>query len=478
MTGVKTILPEAYLPARVPLSVWRQSGWITLDRRTGFREGCLTEAKGADPRTLPALCTSPCPKRTAHTPIAGKPHTLQVIGGEIYAVSNVDGEDILFRTRGGEWQSLSLGTAHAGVPRRILPYTHSTDPFDTSRDFPMVMLFPDGFYVRPDRDEMQLYKINQWPDTEMPYLSDACAHLSRVFGVGGMFAYASQHNDILRWKFDTEDSVSAAHAWVTASQSGSTTSAADFTAIVPFSGMLLAFKERICQQIGGNKNPFRIADLLAVGTSDKRTVAHVGPYLIFADRHEVYRFDGSDVREIGAPLAAPDLSGAIAATADGLYYLYVPALGRVFTYAYETGAWCELYPFSERPVAAMASVQDGGVLFIDEGGELYATAEAEELPFSIETTPIVPNLPAPSRLLRLRLTFLAEAGAELTVSCRLSDGELVPLCTVTGDGRTQRKSLRIPAAADTAASLCFAGHGKVHVKALDLVTAETAHDGT
>lgn len=471
-------LPEAYLPKRAPLSVWRQSGWRGLDRRSGVKEGFLSRAEGIDPRTLPTLTTMKRPKRTAHKPIAGIPLSLSVADGVLFVAAEKNGETVLYREWGGEWQAFSLGTAYPGQARTVLPfpyYNHPDNPLDDRFNYPMTTVFPDGVYVRPDQEESAVYKLYSRSD-EGPYLSHACLYLSRLFGVGGVIAYASDHNSVTKWQYDTENNVSASHAWYTTSQAGGTTGG-DFTAIAPFSGQLLAFKEKSCLAISGNKNPFRIAELLSVGTTDGKTVAQAGECLFFADRREVYCYDGEEVRAIGAPLGAPDLSGAIGAGADGLYYLYVPSVDRIFLYAPATGAWSELSRFTEHKIAAMASTGNGHCLFLDESGALYSTEGATDICFSAESTTLVPALPAPSRLVRLRLTLTADEGASLALSCRFSGGKSVPLCTVEGHGRTERRSIRIPTTSDTAASLVFEGDGKIIINEMDLVTAETATDG-
>ncbi|MBQ8859699.1 MAG: hypothetical protein IJ012_07950 [Clostridia bacterium] len=475
-----SILPEAYLPKSAPLSVWRQSGWITLDRRDGIREGCLIEARGVDPRALPTLTTLPMPKRTAHPALAGKPLSLHLVDGVLYAVTEQDGEATLWREKDGAWQAYSLGNAYPSQARTVLSFTYYNfpdNPLNTTYNYPMVLILPDGYYLRPDEEEAKLYNLYM-REGAMPYLSSACVYLSRLFGVGGGVAYASDHNCVTEWNFDTADSISASHAWYTTSHSAGAANAGDFTAIVAYSGLILAFKEQCCQMIAGSKNPFRIADLLSVGAADARTVAQVGPYLMFADRQQVYRFDGDDVREVGMPLHVEDFSGAVAASGGGLYYLYVPSCNRVFTYSSDTGAWGELYSFTTKPIVSMVGLGEKGCLFLDEAGEIYTTEDAEEICFSVETSSIVPDLPAPSRLLRLRLTLVATEGASLSLSCRFSDGRTLPLFTIEGDGRTQRRSVRIPGASDTAASLLFTGTGKISIKAIDLVTAETATDGT
>ena len=479
--AVKTPLPEAYLPRRAPVSAWRQTGWRSLDRREGVRQGTLTEAQGADPRALPALSILPTPVPAPIPAVTGRALSMHTVNGILYVLTEANGAITLWVLRDGSWATLSLDAVYPGQPRTVLPFTyynHPNDPLDTDRNYPMVLIFPDGYYIRPDQSKLEKYTICKNVDSELPYFTHACTHLSRVFGVGEDRAYASDHNRVTEWQYDEPDNVSASHAWVTASQAGGERHAGHFTAIVSFAGMLLAFKERACYAIGGTKNPFRIRELLSVGTADARTVAQVGTDLFFCDREQVYRFDGGEVREIGAPLGITDFSGALGAAGRGLYYLYVPSCRKTFVYASDTGAWSELYPFTGNAILAMTSNGNGDCLFLDSEGSFYTTKESDAYSFSIKTSELIPDLPAPARLLRVRVTAKAEQGASLSLSCCLSDGRTLPLATIEGDGRTLRQSVPVPAVADTAASLHFTGNGKISITSLDLVTAETATDGT
>ena len=472
------LLPDAYLPRRSPLTVWRQAGYRTLDRRGGVRDACLAVARGIDPRAYPSLASFSKPRPLSLPALGGNPLSLHAIDGELYATVEHEGTVWFYRTYNGAWQSVVLGTSDPTLPRTILPFTYynfPSNPLSTDYNFPMVLIFPDGKFIRPDREEMTLSSIYQRTDGSLPYLRNACVYLSRVFGVGGDRAYASDHNCVTRWEYDTASSISASHAWVTASQSG-THNAGNFTAILPFAGQLLAFKEDFCQAIGGSKNPFRIYDLLSVGTIDARSVVQVGSYLLFASRRQVYRYDGDAVYEVGSSLHIEDFTGAMGGTAHGLYYLYVPSERTVFVYSPETDAWSELYPFTDKEIVAIASDKNG-CLFMDASGVLYTTEEATDFDFSAETTSLVPSFSAPSRPARLRLTITAAADAVLSLSCRFSDGSVAPLAKIKGDGGSKRESVHIPAVADTCTTLCFEGQGAITIKAIELVTAQTATDG-
>ena len=476
---MKAPLPEAFLPKHAPITAWRQAGWRTLDRREGIRQGVLTEAAGADPRALPALSPLPTPTRMSLPSVTGRVISMQVLDGVVYAVTEKNGLDTLWVFRDIGYSTYSLHPDHTGMPRTILPFTHysnPSDPLDTEESFPMVLILPDGYYLRPDQPNGELLPISE--DGTFPPLTHACAYLSRLFGVGEDRAYASNYNNVHTWTYDTAEAISASHAWVTTSQSGGERSAGYFTAILPFSGMLLAFKTYSCYVIRGNKSPFRLTELLSVGTFDARTVAQVGTSLFFCDFNRVYRYDGSEVREIGAPLGVTDLFGALGAAGGSMYYLYVPLCHKVFVYATDTGAWSELYPFTPHPIRGMASNGAGECLFLDSQGDFYTTRTTEAYRFAVKTSELIPDLSAPARLLRVRVTARLEEEASLSVSCCLSDGRILPLTTIAGEGRTLRQSIPIPAVADSAASLLFEGNGKISITSLDLVTAATATDGT
>ena len=165
----------------------------------------------------------------------------------------------------------------------------------------------------------------------------------------------------------------------------------------------------------------------------------------------------------------------IGGAAGGLLYLLVPNEG-IFTYSPATGAWSELHPFGEREITLLCTGRDE-CLFVDGDGAVYSTKEGVARPFEVCTTPFVPELSAPFRLVRLRLTMTAAPAASLEILCRNSRGEEVSVATLTGDGRTRRESVRIPIGADTATTLCLRGQGEITVTAMETVVAVTATDG-
>ena len=468
-------LPNAYLPRVGRRTTLRLPGYRTLDRRGGVREGCLCEARGVDPARLPELCALPAPQKSGYA-VAGTPLSMQVLDGDIYVTVNNRGTVYFYRFRDGGMNTFSLGTNDPNTPRSVLLfryYGNPNNPIGSSTNFRKAVIFPDGKLCKIDSAPPTLHNLQRNKDTEIPPLTHACVYLSRVFGVCEDRLYASGFNAAGAWNYDTADDISATNAWVTTSQS-STRASGDFTGIAVYGGQVLAFKESFCQVVHNTRNPFRLSDLMTVGTVDGRSIAEAGGYLFFAGRGQVYRYDGDSAREIGDPLGISDFTGSFGAGAGGLYYLYVPSAETIFVYSPQTDAWSTLPAFTTAPILAMAAT-DTVCYFLSADGIIYTTEGAQAGPLHAEAAPLIPAGEGSFRLARLRLTLTAEEGATLSVSYRDTKGHETPLLAYTGTGGTHRVISRTLSPADYGGKLIFAGNGDVRIHGIELVTqtAET-----
>ncbi len=467
-------LPKAFLPRAGRRAALRLPGYRTLDLRGGVREGCLSVAQGVDPACLPELCVMPTPKKAGHT-LPGTPLSIHVIDGRLYAVTNQDGNVFLYCYRDGGVNIFDLGTEDTVSPRVLLPFNYYGKPNEPLQgsSFRKAVIFPDAKMCKIDSNPPTLHQLARGYDMPIPPLSHACVYLSRVFGVCGDRVYASNFNAAGYWNYDTAEDISATHAWVTTSQS-STRARGDFTGIAVYDGQVLAFKEGFCQVVRNTRNPFRLSDLMTVGTVDGRSIAEAGGYLFFAGRGQVYRYDGDSAREIGDSLAVTDYSGSIGAGVGGLYYLYVPQAKGVFVYSPKTDAWTMLSAFTSVPIVGMAAT-DTVCYFLDADGVIYTTEGATPAAMYAEAAPLISAGGDSFRLFRLRLTLTAAQGASLTVSYQDTKGVSTPLLTYTGTGETRRIISRTLSPADYGGRLIYQARGKVHIHTVELVTqtAET-----
>ncbi len=448
--------PNAYLPRARAGRVLPFGGYRGLDRRNDVQEGYLKKACGVDPRHLPALCAAPAPVDSGMA-VPGTPLSLHYVAGDFYALSLVGGERTLTRFRAGDMQSIPLtgDATHAGGS--VLRFTRYAEPGSplTSYAYQKAVLFPDRVYCRTDQEELVAEELNRGSGFS-PALTHACVHLSRVFGVKGDQLYASGFNSAGGWVYDSPDDISAAHAWMTTSQSNART-AGNFTGITVYGGQVLGFKAGAVLAVTGTHNPFRLSELLSVGAADGRSIAEVGGELFFAGEGQVYRYNGDTVMEIGDPLAIGDFNGCVATALPGLYFLYVPKTKETFLYSTETGAWAEV---SLPPSVSMTN--DGQhAYFLAEDGHVYTTRGAVPVGFMAEAAPLIPGTDIPFRMTRLRATVRAERGGTLDIAYCDSTGRRYPMLSHVGTGGTRREVSRTLTAADFGGCLAFFGAGDV-----------------
>ena len=462
-------LPRATLPRGGKILSLQMEGYRGLDRRTGAAAGRLTVAEGVDPRRLPALVTMKTPGKSKYQ-FPGTPRALHPIGEDLFVVTRVGSGIRLERVHEGEITEIQMSWDDKGVPYVILPfqyYSNPSDPFNSATKRPIAAIYPENKKVFVDSLLTEWSDLGRTRDTKIPPIEIGHVYLSRVFGAVGDSLYASELNDAGGWTFDKVGSISSSHAWATTSQSGARTMG-DFTAITSFGGQLLAFKENVCLAVYNNRNPFRLSELMSVGTSSGASVAQTGGTLFFTSARQVYCYDGGSPREIGAPLGDLDFSDAIGAAFEGLYYLYVPSEERLFVYSPATGAWAAMPRFWVGPITAMAATADA-CLFLDGSGNLYTTEAAAHKQMTAEATALLPSSPAPFRLCRLRMAIDAAAGATLSVSYVDTHGRETPLCSHTARGGAEQIESRVISAADYGGSLRFSSLGEVRLGQITLL---------
>lgn len=359
-----------------------------------------------------------------------------------------------------------------GELREILQFNLYSDPSDPLGGAyqHMGLLFPDGLYFPLGTDTPTLADLSDKFGRPIPRLERACVYLSRVFGVAGDRLYASAYNDPQNWDVDTATDTGAANAWSATVQSN-TEASGDFRAIVSFGGEVLAFKDGFCHVLSGTKNPFRVSDLFAVGAACPRSVAEVGGKLFFADKKQVYRYNGDSVIPIGDGLSVPDFSGSVGCAGDGVYYLFVPEVGELFAYAVEAGAWSSLGRVCGESRLAFAARGEGGPLLLDSAGRLYCFSSRGERRFRCTFAPLTEDGDATMRLCRLVLSLSGGANDEIrAVFCDLSGRERVLLDTTLSQDGFCRLVSRMFTPADRGGYLSLSGKGDLSVQRIELMT--------
>lgn len=466
-------LPDAFLPTPRKRTLRRLSAPRTLDLRGGLRGGTLSAAEGVDPRRLPEIAPLGAP-RASVLPITGKPTGMAALGGRLY-ITTFDGESgFLHCLRDGVLLSSAaytpLGEADEG--REIVQFNLYSNPADPlgGEYRHMGIVFPDGIFFSLDTDTPEIEAPEQTLGKPLPRLSHICVHLSRLFGTAGDRIYASAYNDPQDWNVDTVTDTGAQNAWAATVQSN-TAAGGDFSALTVFGGQLHAFKEGFCHVLSGTKNPFRVGDLFPVGTSCPRSVAEVGGKLFFADRAQIYRYNGDALTPIGDALGEKDLSGALGCAGNGMYYLCLPATGEVFVYAVESGAWSALGRVCEGGRATLMAASEEGPLLLDENGRLYLLSTEAEHRFTCALSPLVAEGEELLRLSRLVLTVEGEAGDEIRAAYRDLSAREYPLLEATLP-RTglSRLSSRLFTPADRGGVITLSVRGRSAVQRIELAS--------
>lgn len=474
---MKRRIPDARVPRARTRRLLRLALPRTLDRRGGLRPATLAAAAGVDPRELPMLAPMPAAEVRA-LPLSDPATGMAMLDGRLYITTlSEEGVAQLHTFRDGALVSSVAYTplSDAGAVREIVQFNVYSDPTDPlgGEYRHMGIIFPDGVFFPLGTDTPTLECPEQTDGRPLPRLSHITVHLSRLFGAAGDRLYASAYNDPQNWNVDTAGDIGAANAWATTVQSN-TEASGDFSALTVFGGQVHAFKEGFCHVLSGTKNPFRVGDLFSVGAAAPRSLAEVGGRLYFADREQVYRYNGDTPVAIGAPLGGADLSGALGCAGSGLYYLYLPSLDEMLVLSTDTGAWSSLGRVcGEGAVGRHITCGEDGPLLLDSQNRLHRIGGAGTLAFFCTLAPLTEEGEGTARLCRLLLSVEGEAGARVCAYYTDLSGRRTPLfdMTLPGAGLHRARS-RMFTPADRGGYLSLSGEGRVRVEEISLLAEE------
>lgn len=201
----------------------------------------------------------------------------------------------------------------------------------------------------------------------MPNIKYAAVHLSRLFGVDDDRVYASGFNNYANWNLDTVDEYNESNAWCSPAQSN-TKAGGKFTGITNFQGHIVCFKHDFMHEIYNTKNPFRIQDVYAEGTTDNRTVQDVDGRLIFASDDNVKIYTGSNPRIISYYLNLTEYKNAVSGTDGRCYYLYCEdKSNNKHLFVYDTVSECWAEQYIENQALSFAHNKNGMYMLCDNG---------------------------------------------------------------------------------------------------------------
>jgi hypothetical protein len=165
----------------------------------------------------------------------------------------------------------------------------------------------------------------------------------------------------------------ASHAWYTTTQAN-TQSSGNITAITAYDGHPIVFKDDYMHQINNNKNPFRIADIVAIGCVSARSVCELDSILYFASRDGIYRYSGGYPKKISEQLNFEEFgSDVVCAGFNGVLYVYCEGLDEslIFTYSPSSGLWSAIdNPHGNGKIVSFC-VNDNGIYSVGKNGVVY-----------------------------------------------------------------------------------------------------------
>ena len=206
------------------------------------------------------------------------------------------------------------------------------------------------------------------------------SHLGRVFAAGDGTVSATKYNSLAR-TLDTANEYRESNGWaaiLTARSDGEE----EITGIASYRSYVVVFKKHFMHEVRGTKNPFRVADVGAVGCIDHRSIAEVDGVLFFVSEDGVRAYTGDSLPDIiSDPLKIKTYQEAVSGAFGHKYYLWGRGLlssgeEESFLYVYDAfrGVWTKeaspaerILGFRETDFGFFALGSDGGLYRMDSG---------------------------------------------------------------------------------------------------------------
>ena len=302
-----------YLSSSLPMAESRYSllrwGWGGINRTDTIDSGQISDCSGVeiDP-----------PKITASHKFTNYAHYAEPIGifgfdDFLIVIYRDSGKIKVDWRRGNDTRTGVIGDAKNDLldfrKRSVVQFNvaKNTENIVASTFERKLLIFPDcvSMDFRPSASNPISSLGSTYPNLHM-----ASVYGSRVFGVDSNLVYASSYNDYANWDLDTADDTSAAHAWVSMSQSN-VKADGEFTGIYTYDNHVVLFKKDFMQLVYNNKNPFRIVDVGSYGADNQYAIAETNGVLYFASQDGVYAFGGGTPKLMSASLGLQDYTGSV-----------------------------------------------------------------------------------------------------------------------------------------------------------------------
>lgn len=362
-----------YLSSSLPMAESRYSllrwGWGGINRTDTIDSGQISDCSGVeiDP-----------PKITASHKFTNYAHYAEPIGifgfdDFLIVIYRDSGKIKVDWRRGNDTRTGVIGDAKNDLldfrKRSVVQFNvaKNTENIVASTFERKLLIFPDcvSMDFRPSASNPISSLGSTYPNLHM-----ASVYGSRVFGVDSNLVYASSYNDYANWDLDTADDTSAAHAWVSMSQSN-VKADGEFTGIYTYDNHVVLFKKDFMQLVYNNKNPFRIVDVGSYGADNQYAIAEVNGVLYFASQDGVYAFGGGTPKLMSASLGLQDYTGTVlGGYKDSLYCQIGNTLYRL-----KNGTWSGSDVTS--PVKQFAA-NDNGLYGMLSNGDIVMIRSADD----------------------------------------------------------------------------------------------------
>lgn len=162
---------------------------------------------------------------------------------------------------------------------------------------------------------------------------------SRLYGITKSEIYVSGFNNYADMNLDTVLYSNSAGAWMVTTKA-SEESTGVFTAIYPFSGCVVAFKEDFMYTVTGSTNPFKLNEIGDTGCVDMRSICDEDGRLYFASKNGIYVYrNGYLPTCISEPVSLEfeNITSAVAYMENHRYHVNIG--GTEYIYDTRNGAW-------------------------------------------------------------------------------------------------------------------------------------------
>jgi hypothetical protein len=400
-------------------------GFFGLNRMPFAKPGELKDMTNLSSRYAP--CLYPRDPRSVHATLAD---------GQALFVANsklcwVDGTNFIYEG--------SVKGAVAAGPKSVAEY------------FGIILIMPDKKYYN--------YATNTFGNIataqDMDYI---CVHNNRAFGVKGNNFYASKSGDPLTWnQFSVP--LSEADSFQT-----NTAEEGDFTGIIVIDDTVVAFKKKYCYELLGSKpSNFKLQRIAKKGCTDFKSISEINGTALFMGKDGVYQYTGGTPRNISYNLDEKYVS-CVAGSDERRYYasIYNGTAYNLYVYDAVAGLWHREDNLQVKDFALL----DGYLYALAADNNIYKfNSGAEVVSWECEFDKMTEQYFGRTVTTKIKVIADIEAGASLSISYKINDGNYVLSDTFTDTGEQAFVSTIKPMRANSL-QIKISGTGKAKVYSL------------